>query len=486
MGLDLRGRFLRHYRQLFAQVNLKQTVVVAVSTGSDSMTLLHLLRTLPPQLAPKQLVVAYFDHNLRAESAKETAFIRDYCMHQHLPLVWARWQQPQSSEAAARTARYQFLRAAAQATGAAVVMTAHHADDQTETMLQKLTRGGWLGQLVGIKAVRPLNTGAATGAFTLYLAGIQPSDSAAALHLVRPLLPFAKNDLRTYAHAHALPFFDDATNASDRYWRNQLRHHVVPQLKAHNPQLNVALRAYQQQLADVLAVAMPQIEATLKQLQLSPTTFKRRELLTLPASYQRLVLHQFLAQFTDKVASRQLQAVANCWRRPGAQVRLRADLWLVATPNVVRVQPVPPVAAKAQRKHQTSLWLSPTIPQLVALAPLNLPDGGTIMVEKTNNPPAHATKNQLILPAAVAEKVRLRTWQAGDRLVRARGHEKIKKILNAAKIPLQQRRNVVVAAFVSSPNVYAALGVKYSDLSARRQNAKMHYIITYLPAHVND
>lgn len=96
---------------------------------------------------------------------------------------------------------------------AAVLLTAHHADDQAETVLMKLIRGGQLTQLQGILPEQPFAAG----------------------KLVRPLLPFSKEQIRTYAHEQQLTWYEDATNQNNDVLRNRIRHQVIPALKQENP-----------------------------------------------------------------------------------------------------------------------------------------------------------------------------------------------------------------------------------------------------------
>ena len=144
-------------------------VLVAVSGGVDSMVLLNLA----VKAADLDVVVATFDHRLRPESQQEQAFVVAAAQQLQVPVVTGQWRrsdgQP-TSEAAARQARYAFLAATAAEQHAEVVMTAHHADDQLETILFRLARSGDPAALIGIRADRAWH----------------------GRRLVRPLLPYSK------------------------------------------------------------------------------------------------------------------------------------------------------------------------------------------------------------------------------------------------------------------------------------------------------
>ncbi|MBX7169087.1 MAG: tRNA lysidine(34) synthetase TilS [Pirellulales bacterium] len=199
------------------------TVVIAVSGGPDSVALLRALVALRrPGLG--RLVVAHFNHRWRGlESDRDEAFVRDLaaqhglvCTVERAPVEAGR---PQSEEAA-RGARLAFLQESACAFGARFVATAHTADDQVETILQRILRGTGLGGLAGIPRARPL--GPAT--------------------LLRPLLQVRRVQVLAYLAAIAQPFCDDATNLQPVFTRNRLRHELLPLLaRDFNPDVAGAL-----------------------------------------------------------------------------------------------------------------------------------------------------------------------------------------------------------------------------------------------------
>jgi tRNA(Ile)-lysidine synthase len=201
----LAERFTRHPR---GAVLLRGSarVLVALSGGLDSVCLLHLLRF---GRFPFELHAAHFDHAMRADSAADAAWIRGLCSAWDVPLATARTLTAPRSEAAARELRYAFLLEVATQIGADAVVTGHHADDQAETVLFRLARGTGLRGLAGIPARRGL--------------------------IVRPLLPFARAELRAYAAAVGVGWREDSSNRSLQYARNRIRHVVLPALEAAQP-----------------------------------------------------------------------------------------------------------------------------------------------------------------------------------------------------------------------------------------------------------
>jgi tRNA(Ile)-lysidine synthase len=203
MAGDLLERLRRHLdaARILAEPG---GAVVAVSGGADSLALLDLLVALAPDLG-LDLVVAHADHGIQPESAALAARVRAAAAARYgLPtIIGALALGPDASETRARTARYRFLRAVQQERGARYLVTAHHADDQVETVLMRLLRGTAPAGLAGIPA-------------------------RGARGLVRPLLPFGRAELRAHVEARGLVPFDDPANADPRHTRSWLRTTLVP------------------------------------------------------------------------------------------------------------------------------------------------------------------------------------------------------------------------------------------------------------------
>ena len=195
-----------------------QTALCAVSGGLDSMCLLHLLDRWCRQREGR-VVAAHFNHRLRgAESDRDEGFVRDWCAARGIPFVAGSGDvrglaaaEGLSVEEAGRQLRYAFLRREAEKLGPAVrIYTAHHADDQAETVLLNLIRGAGTAGLAGMELRRG--------------------------DVVRPLLRVRRGELAEYAAAHRIPHVEDATNADpEAAARNFLRLRVMPLLEELNP-----------------------------------------------------------------------------------------------------------------------------------------------------------------------------------------------------------------------------------------------------------
>ena len=189
----------------------------AVSGGLDSMCLLDLLDRWCRE-RDGRVVAAHFNHRLRgAEADRDETFVRDWCAAHDIAFVSSSGdvrglmeREGLSLEEAARKLRYDFLRQEAEKLGQHIkIYTAHHADDNAETMLLNLLRGTGLRGLTGIPPERE--------------------------DLLRPFLQVTRQELADYAGAHDVPYVEDSTNQMDDAARNVLRHQVLPVLRQLNP-----------------------------------------------------------------------------------------------------------------------------------------------------------------------------------------------------------------------------------------------------------
>src|SRR5438067_2071118 len=179
--------------------------LVAVSGGADSVALLDLLHMLAPELG-LSLIVTHVDHGIRSDSGTVARAVGELAERYELPFEVSELSLgPDASETVARRARYAWLRQVQRRHGARYLVTAHHRDDQIETVMLRVLRGTAPAGLAGI---RPRSRGG----------------------LVRPLLPFTRAELLAHVAARGLPYHDDPANRDPAHLRSWLRHAVLPQL----------------------------------------------------------------------------------------------------------------------------------------------------------------------------------------------------------------------------------------------------------------
>ncbi|MES9962934.1 MAG: tRNA lysidine(34) synthetase TilS [Candidatus Sedimenticola sp. 20ELBAFRAG] len=194
--------------------------IVAYSGGCDSQVLLHALASLKNHL-PGQVLAVHINHGLQPEAVLWAAHCAESCRSLEIPLETTSLElEPEpgeSIEAVAREARYAAIQRLVKPYD--VLLTAHHQDDQAETLLLQLFRGAGLRGMAAMPEVATFGPG----------------------YLVRPLLEFSRTQLETYATANGLSWVDDQSNLDQRYDRNFLRQNVMPVLLERWPSLRQTL-----------------------------------------------------------------------------------------------------------------------------------------------------------------------------------------------------------------------------------------------------
>ncbi|MBF4492027.1 tRNA lysidine(34) synthetase TilS [Flavobacterium sp. MR2016-29] len=205
------SKFKNHITSRFPFLEEKK-LFLAVSGGLDSMVLLHLLNQLPYEIA-----VLHCNFQLRGlESFGDQNFIQEYCDQNNISVFTTQFDTEAfakdyklSTQVAARELRYSWFYELLETKNFDYVLTAHHADDNLETFIINLTRGTGLEGLTGI---------------------LEQNDK-----IIRPLLPFSREEILKYAQENNIKWREDSSNASNKYLRNKIRHDLVPILKEINP-----------------------------------------------------------------------------------------------------------------------------------------------------------------------------------------------------------------------------------------------------------
>jgi tRNA(Ile)-lysidine synthase len=211
-------RTLRQFLRLPALKPAKKRLLVAVSGGADSVALLRAVTELGPALG-WQVDVLHCDHGLRAQSGAEARFVDALCHKLDVSLYAykAKLKKGAGLEERARHWRRSCYEHAALRSGARLILLAHHAQDQAETLILNLVRGAGSA---GAQAMRPL----------------APMKEGSPLLLGRPFLGLNPQVLRDYLRGLKQAWKEDASNRDTKHARNHVRHEVLPRLLSVNPQ----------------------------------------------------------------------------------------------------------------------------------------------------------------------------------------------------------------------------------------------------------
>ena len=213
---------------LYLKQILKQgdTIVIGVSTGPDSMSLLYLLEKIQKEI-PVKIIVAHVNHHVRKEAITEEKYIKKYCQNHKIICEVANLKPVKNNfEAVAHEFRYAFFKKLIKKYQANYLMTAHHGDDLIETILMRQLRGA---SLKGY-------------------AGMSLQTSYENFSLVRPLLFYIKEDILEFASLNNIKYFVDNTNFLDDHLRNRIRQNILPALKKENPNVHLKYLQFSEEL----------------------------------------------------------------------------------------------------------------------------------------------------------------------------------------------------------------------------------------------
>ncbi len=378
---------------------------IAYSGGVDSHVLLHAMCALRDRLSGRVCAV-HVDHSLQEQSVEWTRHCERVCRSLGVPLsllrVDARARPGESPEARARELRYRAL--ADWLPPGAVLLTAHHRDDQAETLLLQLFRGAGAQGLAAMPEVAPLGRG----------------------RLARPFLDLARALILRYAHEQHLQWIDDPSNQDTRYDRNLLRHRLLPVIRQRWHGIDAVLarsarlQAEQSQLAAALArIDLDQCAVAGQAAQLYAPAFVRLA----RARQANLLRHWIAANRLPPPSAAVVEQVIDCLlgaRRDamplvgwsGAQVRRHDDRLYLMRPLV------------SPNPDWRRVW--------DLRAPLLLPTGDRLCAL-----PVHG--RGLRVPPQGSLEVGFR--QGGEVLRPAgrRGHHRLKKLFQEWRVPHWQR-----------------------------------------------
>lgn len=414
-------RLARHLEELGAP-GAGERVLVAVSGGCDSVALLHLLRF---SEAGRGLALhaAHFDHAMRPESGRDAAWVRGVCRAWGVPLLEERAREALRGEAAARQARYRFLRRAAGECGAEWIATAHQADDQAETVLFRVLRGTGLRGLRGIDAVHPSG-------------------------LLRPLLPFWREEVEAYARRAGLRWRNDPTNLSLQPARNRLRRQVLPLVER---TVAPGARRSLVRLAELARAAEAGWEILEERVMeegvrvedgavvLAAGNFRKYDS-ALAARVLRRVLRRF-GTVLDRAGTRAaLQFITSA--RSGRRLLLPGGVLLTAEFETVRVEPAP--AGDAEDRPLTIPGTGPGEGEAViggVRYGASWGGGGGVPADGSGG---EGRLRVALDPEALRFPLVLRGWRPGDRIRTSGGTKRLKKVFGERRIGRTARARIPV------------------------------------------
>lgn len=206
--------------QKYNLIQSGDSIVIGVSGGPDSMTLLNVLINLKQKLGISKIVVATVNHMIREEAEEETKFVENFCESHGIEFYLKKVDVQEeakskkiSTELAGRNARYDFFEEVLKKTGSNKIATAHNLNDNAETVLMNLLRGSGVSGLKGIEKIRD-------GKF------------------IRPIIECKRSEIEQYCLENKLNPRYDKTNNENTYTRNKIRNMLIPYIEENfNPNI---------------------------------------------------------------------------------------------------------------------------------------------------------------------------------------------------------------------------------------------------------
>ena len=211
---------LKEEKEYLSKVLKDKTVIVSCSGGPDSMALLSLVNSIKDEYNIK-VIVAHVNHKVREESDEEALMVETYAeeFHDEFELLEIqKYHEKVNFHEDARKIRYNFLKDLKDKYSADYLLTAHHGDDLTETILMRITRGSSLKGYIGFRHISDWEN----------------------IKIIRPLIRRTKKFLEEYDKENNIPYRIDKTNSSSLYTRNRYRNNIIPLLKEED--INVHLK----------------------------------------------------------------------------------------------------------------------------------------------------------------------------------------------------------------------------------------------------
>ncbi len=448
MSFELKVKTFIEEEQLLQQGD---HLLIAVSGGVDSMALLHYFVQTQEQWNIRVEVV-HVDHMLRGEaSAEDRAFVQKYCddngVYLHateIPIPAIMAQENGNTQLICRRERYRYFKEVLQKTNANKLVTAHHADDQLESVLMALTKNATMNSMQGIRPQRLFE----------------------GKSLIRPFLTVTKSEIGEYLLRKGLDYREDASNSKDTYVRNRFRHHVVPLLEAENPRVTEQVTHFTKQLQEDDTFLMTLAQDVFSQIIIRSNentySMEIEAFQLVPLALQRrliLILLNYLYKDSNTIQSYALltSILKLCETTAGyAEIHLPEDFLAVRRYGKLTIQKNEPLEGLASPENQVistaNGWT--TLTNGERLRVVNLHDLSSELLTDTAQL-FYFNASKLHLPLYV------RARRDGDRML-LKGMDQPKRLSRLfidEKIPLNER-NSWPLLISQSDEVVAVIGVR--------------------------
>jgi len=419
-------------------------VVVAVSSGPDSMALLNLVLELKKEKKLK-IVIGHINHNLREESEEEYEFTRQYAIDHDCEFEWTKFNEYETSsiENEARERRYEFFESILKKHNSKYLLTAHHGDDLIETILMRLTRGSSLSGYAGFKKISVRN----------------------GYKILRPLIYYTKEDILNYLNKNNIPYRIDKTNFSKKYTRNRYRLDILPLLKNEDKDVHKKYLKFSEELGEINTFMENYINSRYKNI-----VSKNMINITLLKNEDKYIIKQILYKYLFNIykdnikliESKHVDIIINSIfdDKSNLEISLPNEIIMQKSYDVLMIKnKVFSDDYKIELKRETKFPFG----RILALDDTDI----------TDNYVCHLNSNNIKLPLYVRNK------KDGDyiEVLNMNGSKKVKDIFIDEKIPVDHRKNYPVVVD-SEDNIIWIPGIKKSKYDSLK-TGKYDIILWY-------
>lgn len=386
--------------------NKGETVIVALSGGADSVSLLNALINIK-DLYSLNIICAHINHNLRgAESDNDEQFVKDLCNKYKVKLfvksvdvnALAK-EQKISTELCGRNVRYDFLYELSEKYSGKIA-TAHTASDNAETLIFNLARGAGVKGMVGILPVRD--------------------------KIIRPLIYITREEVERYCKDNNLDYVTDSSNLSDDYTRNKIRHHIVPKLKEINEDFeNTALRQ-SRIFSDINTYIENETNKILELIKLN-NGYDAKKITELPDSLKSSVIYAICKKANVKAEFCHINEILTILS--GGAVNLPEGIRCVCKQNYLRF-------VKEEETKEDFFQIPFKLNEVFEY------NGKKYVAKETSG------QKNLIDISSINNNIVFRNRKAGDVFTfpNRKGTKTLKKLFNELKIPEEDRDKVLLLA----------------------------------------
>ena len=410
------------------------TVVIAVSTGVDSMALLACMNSLKEEYNLK-IHIAHVNHQVRRESIDEEEYITDFATTNNLELhiMHLEKNDTENFQSYARSERYKFFFKIMKEVKGDYLLLAHHANDNMETILMRLIRGSSLKGYAGMIDCLDMND----------------------FKIVRPFLSILKEDLIEYVNKHKIKYYEDYSNTKDVYTRNRIRKELIPIIFKEEINSHLKFSEFSNTISEASKIVEEKIDSIIETYDIGNdcVSFNVNDFLDKSNFLQEEILFKLLKKYElSKVNISEIIKLIKT-NKKNLKVEFKNSFTVVKEYDKITI---------------LNYLLKPLDFSVVIdkIKTYNINDTIDIIVSKSDSnfipSPDLLWYNSNMLPVVV------RSRKPGDKILLESGYKKVKDLLIDLKVAKRERDNILIME--KDDEILAVIGIRKSIYLKKIEN----------------